>query len=107
MILEEKLKQKITKRFLKKMGSPLTNDMKDIYLDLLNGEHTIKGMFRGKYTVVEILYEKNGYEHHFLGVAAKNPKDFQNTEHGLRVASEEAFMKLFVKFYLEENGDIF
>lgn len=103
MELDEEIKQKLTVRLLKRMGAPISPIVRDIYCDLIEGEHTVNVSRRGKFTMAEIKYYKNGYEHHFLGIAAKNPNDEQDIARGINVAFEDAAMKLFQKFYVEEQ----
>jgi len=102
MTLNEDIKQKITKRFLRDVGKPESNNIEEIYLDLLNGEHTIQVTIIGKYTVAEVIYLRNEYEHHFIGVSSRNPKDTYNMYYGLRNSVEDALKKLLEKFYREE-----
>ncbi len=105
MQLDEQLKQNITKKYLKELGrtissmSPVVND---IYMDLLSGDHSINITTRGKFTIAEVKYYRNGYEHHFLGVTAKNPNDEADWNYGVKVAVGEALLKLITKFYFEE-----
>jgi len=102
MELDEQLKQKITERFLKRLGEPVSFVIEDIYGDLLSGDHKVNIMTRGKFTVAEVMYYRNGYNHHFLGVAAKNPKDVGNTSIGIKKSVEDALTKLLTKFYIED-----
>ena len=102
MTLNEDIKQKITKRFLRDVGKPESKNMEEIYLDLLNGEHTIEVTISGKYTIAEVMYYRNEYKHHFVGVSSRNPKDTYNMYYGLRNSVEDALTKLLEKFYNEE-----
>jgi len=102
MTLNEDIKQKITKRFFRNVGKPESKNMEEIYLDLLNGEHTIQVTILGKYTVAEVIYLRNGYKHHFIGISSRNPKDTYNIYCGLRNSVEDALTKLLEKFYREE-----
>ncbi len=103
MELDSTIKQKLTERFLKILGDPFSPVVEDIYIDLLNGVHSIEVITRGKYTIAEILYQRNGYTHHFLGVSARNPNDEADTYYGVKVAVEKALGELFQKFYFEEQ----
>jgi hypothetical protein len=102
MKLDFNTKQKLTERILRKIGVPESIKMIDIYVDLLSGLHIVNIMTRGKFTVVEIKYERNGYCHHFLGVSAKNPNDVVNATIGIKNAMEDAITKLLIKFIFEE-----
>lgn len=102
MELNNEIKDKLTERFLKRMGEPTTPIIRSVYFDLLDGYHIVNVSTRGKFTMVEIKYSKNGYEHHFLGISAKNPKDELDVARGVKVAFEDAMIKLFTKFYLDE-----
>lgn len=105
MELDEQLKQNITKKYLKELGrslssiSPVVND---IYMDLLSGDHSINITTRGKFTIAEVKYHRNGYTHHFLGVTAKNPNDKADWNYGVEVAVEKALFDLITKFYFDE-----
>ncbi len=102
MELDEELKHKITKRFLKRLGNPTSQTVGHIYSDLLMGEHKVNIMICGKYTIAEIEYYRDGYTHHFLGISAKNPKDSPSENYGIKIATEYALMKLISKFYFDE-----
>lgn len=102
MELDKELKHKITERFLKKLGKPISQNIAHIYSDLLMGEHETNILFFGKYTISEIKYNRNGYIHHFLGISAKNPKDSENRNYGIKIATEYALTKLISKFYFDE-----
>jgi hypothetical protein len=102
MKLDEKLKQKITYAFLKRMGEPVSLNIDDIYIDLLGGMHSIDITICEKFTIAEVKYFRNGYDYHFLGISAKNPNDVENRFYGIKVAAEEALLKLLVKFYFNE-----
>jgi hypothetical protein len=102
MELDNKLKQKITKDFLENFGEPIYEKEEEIYDDLYKGLHSVNIIRRGKFTIAEIKYCRDGYEHHFLGVAAKNPNDEPDINRGIIVATEKALYELLSKFYLDE-----
>ena len=102
MELDFDLKQKLTERILRKIGEPISLEMEDIYLDLIDGKHDVNVMIRGKFTNTELMYERNGYCHHFLGVSAKNPHDVASVEVGIKNALEDSIIKMLSKFLVEE-----
>jgi len=102
MELDEELKHKITERFLKRLGKPVSQTIAHIYSDLLMGRHSVDITTCGKYTIAEIKYYRDGYIHHFLGISAKNPKDVRNGHYGIKIVTEKALMELISKFYFDE-----
>ena len=103
MKLKLETTQKIIEKFLKKMGEPFSPVVEDIYFDLLNGEYSIDITTFGKFTVAEIIYYKNDYEYHFMGISAKNPDDEPNPSYGIKNAVKDALGKILAKFYIEEQ----
>lgn len=104
MELKQNLKLKLTERFLRKVDVSIRNEIDDVVLDLLNGEHNVVIATTGKYTISDIAYTKNGYEHHFIGVSSKNPCDADDDYYGIKVATEKALLSLISKFYIAEFG---
>lgn len=94
-------RENISERFLRGLKDPIDIVDLDICIDLLKGRYTANITTRGKFTIAEIKYFKNGYEHHFLGISAKNPNDKPNSSYGIKVAVKKALMELVTKFYLE------
>lgn len=100
MELNKEIKQKITKRFLKKLGEPVSQSIRNVFSDLLKGEHIATNIIIcGKYIIAETRYYKDGYIHHFLGVSAKNPKDDEDKNYGIKLAVERSLIELITKFY--------
>lgn len=105
MELNKEIKQKITERCLKRIGKDILFYIKDIFVDLLSGKHSIDITNCGKFTIAEIKYYRDGYTHHFIGVSAKNPKDINNKYIGIKIAVEDALDKLITDFILKvENS---
>ena len=101
MRISEELKNKLTQRYLKKLGEQIQLIDENIIFDLLDGQHSISIEIHGKYTIAEIEYYRNGYNHHFLGIAAKNLNDEFDTNYGIKVAVEHALLNLLAIFYKE------
>jgi len=102
MELDQEQKQKIIRKFLKRLGKPVSRIVAGIYVDLLMGKHLINITTRGKFTIAETKFYRCGYIHHFLGVSAKNPNDVADRNYGIKVAVEESLLKLIQKFYFDE-----
>jgi len=103
MELDLNQKEHISERFLRDLEDAIDIVGIDICIDLLKGRYTANITTRGKFTIAEIKYCKNNYEHHFLGIAAKNPDDKANPTYGIKVAVKKALMELVMKFYVEES----
>lgn len=102
MELNLEQRENISERFLRGLEDTIDIVGIDVCIDLLKGRYTANITTRGKFTIAEIKYNKNGYEHHFLGVSAKNPNDKPNPNYGIKVAVNKAFMELITKFYIGE-----
>ncbi len=103
MKLNNEIKIKLTERFLRTLGEPLSDVVEDIYVDLCDGKHEVYITMHEKFTIAEIVYHRNNYAHHFLGVTSKHPNDEEDTFYAVKVATEKALMSLFQKFYFEEQ----
>jgi hypothetical protein len=108
MELDLEIKQKLTERFLRKINEKLTEDItenidiNDVYYGLLDGKHTIYITRHKKFTIAEVEYFRNNYVYHFFGISARNPYDEEEQTYGIKIAVEEAILKLLTKFYFDE-----
>jgi len=102
MELDEEIKIKITERLFRRIFEQIPEELNNICMELLDGKYLVNITTRGKFTIAEIKYYRNGYIHHFLGISAKNPNDVADPSHGIKVAVEEALLKLLAKFYTDE-----
>jgi len=67
-----------------------------LYEDILTADFHPKFTHVDKYTIAEITYDFNGYDHHFIGVSAKHPKDKRSAEGEIN-ALREALCQLIVR----------